>query len=332
MQQAAIVILNFNGEKMLRQFLPGVCAYSKFPVVVIDNGSTDGSIDYLQAIHPNVRLVFFSQNFGFTGGYNRGLAELEGEFNYYILLNSDVEVGPNWDEPMIQVLESNPKIASVQPKILSFQDPSHFDYAGAGGGFVDSLGYPYCRGRIFQDIEKDLGQYDDSVLVDWTSGACMAVRADLYHSLGGFDERFFAHMEEIDICWRLRRAGYICVYIGAVSVLHVGGATLSRTSPRKTFLNFRNNLWMLGKNLPLGKFIPIYICRVALDALAALVFLGRGSIADALAVVKAHFAFLFSRPTRQGMELAKNQAISVAGKISILFDYYIRGKKKYGDI
>jgi GT2 family glycosyltransferase len=332
MQQAAIVILNFNGEKMLRKFLPGVCAFSKFPVVVIDNGSTDGSIAYLQTMHPNVRLIILAQNSGFTGGYNRGLAELEGEFKYYILLNSDVEVGPHWDEPMIQVLESNPKIASVQPKILSFQDPSHFDYAGAGGGFVDSLGYPYCRGRIFQDIEHDLAQYDDSVMVDWTSGACMAVRASLYHSLGGFDERFFAHMEEIDICWRWRRAGYICMYVGAVYVLHVGGATLSRTSPRKTFLNFRNNLWMLGKNLPLAKFIPIYICRLSLDALAALVFLVRGSIADAVAVAKAHFAFLFSRSQGQNGDLPKDQPISVAGRVSILFDYYIRSKKKYGDI
>lgn len=329
MQQAAIVILNFNGEKMLRQFLPGVCTFSAFPVVVIDNGSSDGSIAYLHAQHPNVTLIKLTQNTGFTGGYNKGLASLEGKFKYYILLNSDVAVGPNWDIPMIQLLESNPKIASVQPKILSFQDPSYFDYAGAGGGFIDRLGYPYCRGRIFQEIEKDAGQYDDSVSVDWTSGACMAIRADAFHGHGGFDERFFAHMEEIDICWRWRRAGFTCMYLGAVSVLHVGGATLSRTSPRKTFLNFRNNLWLLGKNLSLAGFIPIYICRLALDALAALVFLFTGTIADANAVLKAHAAFLFSKKTIQDANLPKDQPISIEGRVSILFDYYVRRKKVY---
>lgn len=329
MQLAGIAILNYNGEQMLRQFLPEVCAFSNFPVVVIDNGSSDGSVAYLQATHPQVQLVILSQNFGFTGGYNRGLAGLKGQFKYFVLLNSDVSVGPNWDMPMIQLLESNPKIASVQPKILSFQDPSHFDYAGAGGGYLDRLGYPYCRGRIFQEIEQDFGQYDDSVFVDWTSGACMAVRADAFHSHGGFDERFFAHMEEIDICWRWRRAGFACMYLGSVAVKHVGGATLSRTSPRKTFLNFRNNLWMMRKNLSLSRFIPIYICRIVLDALAALVFTGRGSIADAGAVARAHLVFLSSKSSRQDIGLPKDQPISIEGRKSILFDYYIKRKKAY---
>jgi GT2 family glycosyltransferase len=299
-------------------------------VVVIDNGSTDGSIQYLQTLYDTVQLVSLPNNLGFTGGYNRGLSDLGDSFKYFILLNSDVAVGPNWDEPLISFLESNPNVASVQPKILSFQNPSHFDYAGAGGGFLDRLGYPYCRGRIFQELEKDIGQYDDTIAVDWTSGACMAVRADLFLNYGGFDPRFFAHMEEVDICWRWRRAGYGCMYLGAVSVLHVGGATLSRSSPRKTFLNFRNNLWMLRKNLSFVRYMLIYMCRLGLDGLAAVVFLVRGSFADAVAVAKAHLAFLFSRPTRQNHTLPKNHPISVQGRVSILLDYYLRGRKVYG--
>lgn len=329
MQQAAIVILNFNGENVLRQFLPIVRSYSNFPVFVIDNGSTDGSLSFLKTSLPEELVISLPQNLGFTGGYNRGLTEIEGKFTYYILLNSDVEVGPNWDDPLIQLLESNARIASVQPKMLSYQDPGKFDYAGAGGGFLDSLGYPYCRGRIFQEIEQDLGQYDDTIAVDWTSGACMAIRADLFHSHGGFDERFFAHMEEVDICWRWRLAGYDCMYLGAVSVLHVGGATLSRTSPRKTFLNFRNNLWMMRKNLSLRRFTPIYIRRLALDTLAALVFLLRGSVRDSMAVAKAHIAFMFSRYLPEDRLKKADRPISVNSKSSILYDYYIRRKKKY---
>jgi GT2 family glycosyltransferase len=329
MQPAAIVILNYNGEQMLRQFLPGVCSFSAFPVVVIDNGSSDDSLIYLNSLQPGVRLISLPENLGFTGGYNKGLAKLKGEFECYILLNSDVEVGPNWDAPMISLLQSDSNIASVQPKILSFQNSSLFDYAGAGGGFLDTLGYPYCRGRVFQEIEKDSGQYNDTVPVDWTSGACMAVRASLFHSHGGFDERFFAHMEEIDICWRWRRAGYVCMYLGGISVLHVGGATLARSSPKKTFLNFRNNLWMLRKNLHPTRFIYIYMYRLVLDALAAFVFFLRGSIADSAAVVRAHAVFLFSKNPNHGLLLGKNAPVSIEGRRSILFDFYIKGQKKY---
>lgn len=332
MQKAAIVILNYNGVEMLRQFLPDVCGLSRYPVFVIDNGSTDSSITYLREHHPSVRILLLAENHGYAGGYNRGLEQIRGEFEFYILLNSDVQVREGWDLPLIRLMDISPHLASVQPKILSFQNPSLFDYAGAAGGFIDQLGYPYCRGRIFDNIEMDRGQYEDSVPVDWTSGACMAVRDGLFHQHGGFDERFFAHMEEVDICWRWRADGYECRYLAESVVFHVGGATLSRSNPRKTYLNFRNNLWMLKKNLSKGRFLYIYVCRVALDFLAVLVFAMRGKMDEAKAVVDAHISFLGSRASVPHPVPKVAQQISVAGRVSILFDYYLMGKKIYSDL
>jgi GT2 family glycosyltransferase len=247
------------------------------------------------------------------------------------LLNSDVEVSPGWDKGLIEWLDKNNEFAALQPKILSFQNPDFFDYAGAGGGFVDSLGYPYCRGRIFSTIEKDNGQYDDEIEVDWASGACMAIKASVFHEVGGFDSRFFAHMEEIDICWRIRSMGYKIGYFGAVKVWHVGGATLSRANPFKTHLNFRNNLLMLHKNTCKKRFIKIYLFRMILDAIAALSFMLNGNIQDSKEILKAHLAFHKMKYSGNKHVLAKKlpEQISIRRKTSILWDYYIKGWKTF---
>jgi GT2 family glycosyltransferase len=334
MQNAAIVILNYNGEEMLQKFLPSVTQFSTFQVIVADNGSTDGSVPLLLNNFPQIRLIRLESNFGFTGGYNRALDMIKGDFDYYILLNSDVEVEKDWDVKLIRFLEQNLKAAAVQPKILSFPNQGYFDYAGAGGGFLDSIGYPYCRGRIFDTIERDEHQYEDAIQVDWASGACMAIRAGLFHQAGGFDERFFAHMEEIDICWKIRKMGYSIHYLGISKVWHVGGGTLDRSNPWKTFLNFRNNLLMLYQNLKTSRFVAVYLMRVLLDLLAAIVFVIRGNFKDGKAVLKAHFAF--HKMKSQSLKFSKIENNGIVGKTTsrryILWDYYIRGKKTYRDL
>lgn len=334
MQKAAVVILNYNGKEMLRKFLPSVVSRSKFKIIITDNDSTDGSVEFVKSEYPNLTLLSFAENSGFTGGYNKVLSQLEGDYEYYILLNSDVEVSPDWDKGLIDWLDKNSEFAALQPKILSFQNPDFFDYAGAGGGFVDSLGYPYCRGRVFSTIEKDENQYDDEIEVDWASGACMAIRASVFHEVGGFDSRFFAHMEEIDICWRIKAKGYKIGYFGGAKVWHVGGATLSRTNPFKTHLNFRNNLLMLYKNNTKKRFIKIYLFRVILDAIAALSFLLNGNIQDSKEVLKAHLAFHKMKNSGNKYVLASKLPvqISVLRKRSILWDYYIRGWKTFNKI
>ncbi|MCR9013465.1 glycosyltransferase family 2 protein [Aquiflexum gelatinilyticum] len=334
MQNAAIVILNYNGVEMLRKFLPSVTQFSTFQVIVADNGSTDCSVDLLLNNFPQIRLIRLESNFGFTGGYNRALEIIRGDFGYYILLNSDVEVEKAWDVKLIRFLEENPKAAAVQPKILSFPNRGYFDYAGAGGGFLDGLGYPYCRGRIFDTVEKDEHQYDDTIPVDWASGACMAIRASLFHQAGGFDERFFAHMEEIDICWKIRKMGYSIHYLGISKVMHVGGGTLHRTNPWKTFLNFRNNLLMLHQNLKTSCFASVYLKRILLDLLAAFVFVVRGNFQDGKAVLQAHFAF--HKMKSKSLKSKEIENIGIIGnansRSSILWDYYIRGKRTYQDL
>jgi len=334
MQNAAIVILNYNGVEMLRKFLPSVTQFSIFQVIVADNGSTDNSVQLILNNFPQVRLIRLESNFGFTGGYNRALDMIKGDFDYYILLNSDVEVEKDWDVKLIRFLEQNLNAAAVQPKILSFPNQGYFDYAGAGGGFLDSIGYPYCRGRIFDTIERDEHQYEDTIQVDWASGACMAIRASLFHQAGGFDERFFAHMEEIDICWKIRKMGYSIHYLGTSKVRHVGGGTLDRANPWKTFLNFRNNLLMLHQNLTTSRFAAVYLMRVLLDLLAAFVFVIRGNFQDGKAVLEAHFAFHKMKSQSLKPSQIKNNGIvgNTDSRSSILWDYYIRGKKTYRDL
>ena len=291
MAKVAVVILNWNGRKFLEKFLPSVLANSAdvADIIIADNASTDSSIEFLQDNYPQLRIITNRTNGGFACGYNEALAEVEAE--YYVLLNSDIEVTKNWIEPVIKLMESDASIAACQPKLRSYHEREKFEYAGAAGGFIDEYGYPFCRGRIFQHIETDNGQYDDAVEIFWATGACMFVKAELYKQFGGFDEDFFAHMEEIDFCWRLKNGGYKIMYCPDSVVYHVGGGTLPKKSSHKTYLNFRNNLSLLYKNLPSHLLLPVFAVRFPLDGIAALKFLIDGGFADFSAVMRAHFYF-----------------------------------------
>ena len=294
----AIVILNWNGREMMRKYLPSVIQCSDMDgvkVIVADNGSDDGSIEMLTSEFPTIEIISLEKNYGFAEGYNRALAEIEAE--YYLLLNSDVEIRQkNWLEPMIEYMDSHPQTGACQPKLLSIHHPDEFEYAGAAGGFVDLFGYPYCRGRILNKVEKDNGQYDSIAPLLWASGAALLVRAEDYWFAGGLDGRFFAHMEEIDLCWRMRSLGKEIVCIPQSSVYHLGGATLNQGNPRKTFLNFRNNLLMLYKNLRSNQIWWIMPIRLILDFVAAIRFLIIGDIANCKAVFKADIEFLHIFP------------------------------------
>jgi GT2 family glycosyltransferase len=290
MQQVAIVILNYNGKQYLQKFLPTVLTHSSgYEVWVADNASTDGSMDWLRQHHPEVHTLQITHNKGYAGGYNYALTAIQAE--YYVLLNSDVEVTPGWIEPVIAYMRSDEKIGACQPKIRAFDLPTHFEYAGAAGGYMDYLGYPFCRGRIFDTREEDQGQYNDTEDIFWATGACLFVQAEAFHQAGGFDERFFAHMEEIDLCWRLLNMGYRITYCGYSTVYHVGGGTLHKSNPRKTFLNYRNNLIMLYKNLPIGRRWKTILMRLVLDGISSVRFMATGAWPDVWAIVQAHFAF-----------------------------------------
>jgi len=324
MESVAVVILNYNGRSYLEQFLPGIVAHSgDAKIIVADNASTDDSIVFLRDNFPNVELLVFEKNHGFAGGYNEALKVIDS--TYYAIINSDVEVTPNWLSPLVHFLNIHPSYASVQPKIRAFHQKGTFEYAGAAGGFIDTLGYPYCRGRIFDTLETDTGQYDSRIDVDWTSGACMLIRSNVFHSTGGFDADFFAHMEEIDLCWRMRSAGWKLACLTDSVVYHVGGGTLHKSSPRKTFLNFKNGLSLLVKNLPAGQLIWKLPLRLILDGLAAVKFAFASSPAHLVAVLKAHFGFYahFLRDVR------KRSDTSSPRLVSILFNYFIRGKRSF---
>jgi GT2 family glycosyltransferase len=292
MKPVAIVILNFNGEKMLKNFFPLVATRSQFDLLVVDNASTDGSLDFLKNKYPAVRIIQLSENFGYAAGYNFGLAQIEGQYDYYILLNSDVEVTDGWDMSLISWMKQHPGYSAVQPKLLSWKDKSKFDYAGAGGGFLDWMGYPYCRGRIWDVIEPDTGQYDDAIQVDWASGACFVVKAEIFHQLGGFDPHFFAHMEEIDLCWRMRQRGWKIGYVGSVAVFHLGGATLDRASPRKLYLNIRNSLYMLYKLESPVKFSILFLGKGILENVASIFYMVSGKKELGRAIRKGYVDFL----------------------------------------
>ncbi|GAB2498111.1 glycosyltransferase family 2 protein [Algoriphagus taiwanensis] len=334
MKKSAVVILNYNGEKVLPIFLPSVLANSQSDVWVIDNSSTDSSISLLENEFPEVQLIRLASNFGFAGGYNWGLESLKEQYEYLILLNSDVEVTPDWDQNLVTWLDQNPEFASVQPKILSWTQRDQFDYAGAGGGFLDSLGYPYCRGRIWDVLENDSGQYDDSISVDWASGACMAIRSHDFYEQEGFDAHFFAHMEEIDLCWRLRLSGRKIGYHGAVKVYHLGGATLSRSSPKKLYLNIRNSLSMLYKNLSKPKFWMVFVLKGFLEMLSSLQFYLKGDKDSSQAVVNGYLDFLktknllISNPKKQ-----KDRNILRSGPVRLVFwHFFVLGKKTFSDL
>lgn len=326
MRKVAIVILNWNGVGFLEQFLPSVTAFAQeAEVVIIDNASTDASVCFLAEHYPKIRIIRLDENYGFAEGYNKGLQEIDA--TYYVLLNSDVEVTKNWWQPLVELLESSAEIAAVQPKILSYHNKRLFEYAGACGGFLDTYGYPFCRGRILNVLEEDNGQYDDLLPIFWASGAAMAVKSEVFHKIEGFDSNFFAHMEEIDLCWRMQNEGFT-VYCEPKSVVyHVGGGTLPNESPFKLYLNFRNNLWMLYKNLRSKELLPILFIRMCLDGLAALHYLTKGNFAAIKSVVKAHAHFYsnLSRLKKQRKDLKsrrKGSAKRYSG--SILWQFFIR--------
>jgi GT2 family glycosyltransferase len=286
----AVVILNWNGVQLLEQFLPSVVKYSpEATIYLADNDSTDDSISFVMANFPSVKMVKNDSNLGFADGYNEALQHIDAEI--YALVNSDIEVTENWLRPIIKTFENESETAIIQPKILDFKRKEYFEYAGAAGGFIDKYGYPYCRGRIFDTLEKDNGQYNDNCEIFWASGACFFIRSAVYNELKGFDADFFAHQEEIDLCWRAFNKGYKIKYISESAVFHVGGATLQQGNPRKTYLNFRNSLLMLTKNLPEDKLYWTLFCRMVLDAIAGLQFLLQGKFNHFLAILKAHGSF-----------------------------------------
>jgi GT2 family glycosyltransferase len=334
----AIVILNWNGVKLLQQFLPSVIEFSKgdsTDIVVADNGSTDDSLQMLQRNFPEIKILDLNQNYGFARGYNEALKLIDSD--YFVVLNSDVEVTAGWMDEPIRLMENDPSIAAVQPKILSYYQKTHFEYAGAAGGFIDRFGYPFCRGRIFNEVEADNGQYDDSIDIFWATGACMFVRAKYFHEVGGFDADFWAHMEEIDLCWRLKNRGYRIVYTPNSAVYHLGGGTLSYDNPRKLFLNFRNNLWLLYKNLPPRQLFPILSIRMVLDGVAAFKLLSEFNLNGIKSVLKAHYHFYKALPKlREKRRLAAKDGhhILPPEKLprSIVFQFYIRKRKRFGEI
>ncbi len=335
MTKVAVVILNYNGRELLQKFLPSVMQHSvSAKIVVVDNGSIDGSQEIIAQEFPGVELIALATNLGFCGGYNYALKNLQAD--YCVLLNSDVEVSADWLSPMVRVLDEHPEAAAVQPKILSYRNKKTFEYAGAGGGFIDVLGYPFCRGRLFYSLENDLGQYNDTIEIFWASGACTMLRLKLFNDIGGLDEDFFAHMEEIDLCWRLQRANHKIFYAGESAVYHLGGGTLSASNPRKTYLNFRNGLSLLFKNLSTPELIVKLPIRILLDWVASLKFTLSGSFQDGRAVIKAHQHFFgaLNKERSKRKEAAKfgykkspSQYIG-----SIVWDFFIAGKRRYSQL
>lgn len=335
MKKVSVVILNWNGAEMLREFLPSVLRYSVgegIEVCVADNASTDASREVLRTEFPEVRLIELDQNYGFAEGYNRALTQVEAE--YAVLLNSDVEVTPHWLEPLLSYMDAHPETVACQPKILSRRNKEYFEYAGASGGYLDRYGYPFCRGRIFDVVEKDHGQYDTVQSVLWATGAALFIRLEDYFNAGGLDGQFFAHMEEIDLCWRLRSRGKDIVCIPQSIVYHVGGATLKKENPRKTFLNFRNNLLMLYKNLPEKELKHVLFVRGILDVIAALVFYLKRDKENAHAVFQARKEFKeirysFAASRIENMMKSTDKTIPERVCFSILFKYYFSRKKYF---
>ena len=288
--EIAVVILNWNGLKLLEQFLPSVIQYSpQASIYVADNASTDNSISFVKDNFPTVKIIINKMNFGFAQGYNEALKHIDSEI--YALVNSDVEVTENWLKPIIETFENEPKTAIIQPKILDFKRKKYFEYAGAAGGFIDKYGYPFCRGRIFDTLEKDNGQYDDNCKIFWASGACFFIRSSVFKNLNGFDPDFFAHQEEIDLCWRANNKSYVIKYNSQSVVYHLGGATLQKVNSKKTELNFRNSLLMLTKNLPKKQLFSVIFIRLVLDGIAAIQFFFQGKFKHMGAVLKAHLSF-----------------------------------------
>jgi len=338
MNKVAVIILNWNGQALMERYLPSVLSRTQMAgaeVVVADNGSTDGSVDWLQTQYPGLRLVLLDRNYGFAEGYNRAVEAVEAE--YVVLLNSDIEVAENWLEPLVGYMDGHPEVAACQPKILSDRNREYFEHAGAAGGFIDRLGYPFCRGRIQSMVEKDRGQYDTVMDVFWTTGACLMIRRRDYLEAGGLDADFFAHMEEIDLCWRLRLAGRRLVCLPESRVYHLGGGTLNAQNPRKTFLNFRNNLLMLYKNLPAERLRSVMWQRWVLDMVAAVFFLLKGETGNFSAVFKARRAYRQMKPLMHAKR-AEIQARAGRHRIPEIYpgistlDFFLKGRKTFDQL
>ena len=335
--EVAVVILNWNGEKFLQRFLPGVLANSNetgVAVYVADNGSTDGSVKLIRSRFPLVNLILLDRNYGYAGGYNRALSQIDSDF--FVLLNSDVEVPGGWLNPLRSFMRSNPNAAACAPAIMDIARPECFEYAGAAGGFIDKFGYPFCRGRILSEIEQDTGQYNQSIVVFWASGACMMVRANTFWDAGGFDDHFFAHMEEIDLCWRMLNMGYSVWSIPESKVYHVGGGTLPNNNPYKLYLNYRNSLFMLHKNLSKNAFYQTIIARLLLDWLSAMAYLVRFQLKFFGAVVKSHYHYYrnISRLNsfRSSFRHPKTNSAKVIYHRSVLFDFFILRRRKFSEL
>lgn len=327
----AVVILNWNGRALLEQFLPSVVLYSKEAgIYVADNASTDHSVAYLKKQYPEITIIQNKMNGGYAKGYNDALQHLSEDI--FILLNSDVEVTLNWLKPILWEFKESPKTAALQPKILDYRKRDTFEYAGAAGGFIDSLGYPYCRGRIFDHLEKDNGQYNENTNIFWASGACLAIRKEAFYAAGKLDEDYFAHQEEIDLCWRLHNLGFNVKALGKSTVYHLGGATLNSQNPKKTYYNFRNSLYSLVKNAPKDKLSLVIIPRLMLDGLAGIKFLFELKPKHALAIVKAHFSFYknLNQTWNKRGQLPKKRKYFI--KTSVLCAYYVLGRKKVTDL
>jgi len=335
MIKTAVVILNWNGLKYLKMFLPDVLRYtlnSDTSVYVADNGSTDGSREWLSSNFNDIRIINLEKNYGFAEGYNLALKQIDAR--YFVLLNSDIEVTEGWLEPLVCYMDSDPDTASCQPKILSYNNKDHFEYAGAAGGYLDKYGYPLCRGRVLFELEKDTGQYDSFADIFWSTGACMIVRSEAWKRCGGFDPAFFAHMEEIDLCWRFHKTGYRVAFIPGSEVFHIGGGAIPYNSPFKTYLNFRNSLFLLYKNLPDHKLRKTLLTRKLLDVIAALFLLAKGQFRSSLAVLKAHSDYY--RNIRSLKEkrafvksLGEKESNSLILNKCLVFEFYICKKRTY---
>lgn len=323
----AIVILNWNGKQLLEQFLPSVVSHSQGAAIyVADNASTDDSIAFVKAAYPEIIVIQNQKNGGYAKGYNDALKQVDADI--FCLLNSDIEVTANWLSSIINEFDNNPNTAIAQPKLLDYNRKDHFEYAGAAGGFIDKFGYPFCRGRIFETVEADTEQYNDNANIFWASGACFFIRKDAFNSLNGFDESFFAHMEEIDLCWRAFNLGYTTKYIGASTVYHVGGATLQSSNPRKTYLNFRNSLYTLTKNAS-GPIFFLILTRLILDGIAALKFLFELKFKHIFSILKAHFSYYAHLPKLLKQREHITQQKHYYKYASILVRYYLKGQKTY---
>lgn len=328
--KTAIVILNWNGRALLERFVPSVIENSAglADIIIVDNASTDDSIAYCKAHFPDIRRIENEVNGGYAKGYNDALSQIDADL--WVLLNSDVQTPSGWLQPMIALFQKDPNLGAAQPKILNLNKKTHFEYAGAAGGFVDALGYPYCRGRIFEHCEEDHGQYNDTLEVEWASGACLFVRASIFKDVGGFDEDYFAHQEEIDLCGRIKNKNYKVMACGDSAIYHLGGATLSSKNPRKTFYNFRNSLYTIVKNEQ-DVFVKV-VLRLLFDGIAGVRFIFKGNISHCWAIIKAHFSLYYHLPTM--LKKRKTQSIKKADKrlYSIIYAYFLKGHKRFTDL